>query len=354
MNDFLSDNASGLCPEALEALRGASGGYQVGYGADEETGRAVGLFRELFGGGTEVFFVATGTAANILALASVTRPWERVLCEEYSHVASDESTGPERVTGCRVVTVAAEGRKLSPGDLERRDRGLPRGVHHPAPGAVSISNPTEFGEVYDPDELAALAEASHRLGYRLHVDGARLANAVARLGCAPRALAGDAGVDVLTFGGTKNGLALGEAVLFLPGPEAKEAAARFEYHRKGTGHLLSKHRFVSAPFAAVLEDGAWLRHAARANALAGRLAGGLTAAGMAPRFATEANGVFVPLPEPVRRGLAERGWAFHSPGHPDWGVARFMTSFDTAEARVDQLVRDAADSRAGAAGGAAT
>lgn len=340
MTEFLSDNSSGLCPEALEAIIGSSGGRAVAYGADEATGQAVGALRAMFGAGTEVFFVATGTAANTLGLASLTNRHERILCEQFAHLANDESTAPEHLTGCRLVTIPAGGRKLTPDDLVARDATLARGVHHPTPGVVSVSNPTEFGEVYTAAELGALAEASHRLGYRFHVDGARFANAVAATGRDPRALGVEAGVDAMTFGGTKNGLAMGEAVLFFDGPARDEAARRFPYLRKASGHLLSKHRYVTAPFAAVLEDGAWLRHAAHANAMAARLAAGLSRAGFPPRFPTAANGVFVPLPDPVTAALSARGWAFHTVGDPAWRLARFMTSFDTAPDQVDRLLAD--------------
>lgn len=339
-NDFLSDNSSGLCPEALDAIIQVRGGRAVAYGDDAETARAIGAFRRLFGE-VDVFFVPTGSAANTLALASLTRPWQRILCDEYSHLANDESTGPELQTGCRVVPVMAQGHKLAPADLYDRDSTLLRGVHHPAPGAVTISNPTEFGEVYTPEEVAALAAASHDLGYRIHVDGARFANAVAALGCDPRALTVDAGIDALSFGGTKNGLALGEAVLLFPGQAHRDAVSSFPVLRKRAGHLLSKHRYVSAPFAAVLEDGAWVRHATRANDMAARLSGGLRDAGFPSRFRTEANGVFVSLPQQVRDGLEAAGWGFYPFGDPGWDLSRFMTSFDTDADRVDALVRDA-------------
>jgi threonine aldolase len=341
MSEFLSDNSSGLCPEALAAITGSSGGRAVAYGADGSTARAVDELRALFGADTEVFFVATGTAANTLALASLTDRRERILCEQFAHLATDESTAPEQLTGCRIVTIPADGGKLTPDDLAARDATLGRGVHHPAPGVVTVSNPTEFGEVYTAAELGALVATSHRLGYRFHVDGARFANAVAATGGDPRALSVDAGVDAMTFGGTKNGLAMGEAVLFFTGPARAEAARRFPSLRKASGHLLSKHRYVTAPFAAVLEDGAWLRHAAHANAMATRLATGLTDAGMPPRFPTDTNGVFVTLPDPVRRALTDRGWAFHTVGDPAWRTARFMASFDTTPDRVDRLLADA-------------
>jgi threonine aldolase len=249
--DFVSDNASGLCPEALDAFVAAHDGRAAPYGADEETSRAARAFAEVFGAEVEVFFVATGTAANTLAIASLTRPWQRILCEEFAHLATDESTAPERLTGCRVTTIPAGGRKLSPDHLEQREAALSdRGVHSVAPGVVSISNTTELGEVYTPDEVRALAETAHALGYRIHVDGARFANAVAALGCAPRELTVDAGVDAMSFGGTKNGLAMGEAVVLFPGDHQQEAAALLPTLRKSHGHLLSKHRYVAAPFPA--------------------------------------------------------------------------------------------------------
>ena len=341
--DFVSDNASGLCPEALDAFVAAHGGRAAPYGADEETSRAVRAFAEVFDAEVEVFFVATGTAANTLAIASLTRPWQRILCEEFAHLATDESTAPERLTGCRVTTVPAQGRKLSPDHLEQREAALSdRGVHSVAPGVVSISNPTELGEVYTPAEVVALAQAAHALGYRLHVDGARFANAVAALGCAPRELTVDAGVDAMSFGGTKNGLAMGEAVVLFPGRWQQEAAALLPSLRKSHGHLLSKHRYVAAPFAAVLADGAWLRHAAHANAMAGRLSGGLGDLGCPPGVPTDANGVFVDLEASVEARLREAGWVFHHLGHPQWRLARFMTSFDTQAGRVDELLTDAA------------
>jgi threonine aldolase len=345
MIDFVSDNASGLCPEALDAIVAASGGRAGAYGADDDTARAMSAFAEVFGRETTVFFVATGTAANTLAIASLTRPWQQILCEEFAHLANDESTAPERLTGCRVVTLPAGGRKLTPDDVDRR-AGLPaREVHHPAPGVVSISNPTEFGEVYGPAEVAALADAAHRHGYRLHVDGARFANAVAALDCDPRELSVDAGVDALSLGGTKNGLALGEAVLLFPGPAQADAADAFPTLRKSSGHLLSKHRYVTAPFQAVLADGAWLRHAAHANEMARRLSAGLADLGCPPRFATQANGVFATLDADVDERLRAAGWVFHLFGPPGGQAARFMTSFDTPPERVDALLVDAAETR---------
>ncbi|MEZ4218530.1 MAG: beta-eliminating lyase-related protein [Myxococcota bacterium] len=340
---FQSDNASGLCPEALAALVAANGeGHAPGYGADAATARAAGAFERLFGDDVAVHFVATGTAANTLAVAALVEPWEQVACHVESHWARHESTAPERITGCRTRALGTPGSdRLAPGDLAPLARATPGDVHEPQPGVLTLSNPTELGTLYRPAELRALCERAHALGYRVHVDGARFANAVAALGCAPRALANDCGVDALSFGGTKNGLAFGEAVLFFrQGDDAvrRRASARFPFLRKSTGHLLSKHRFATAPFAAVLESGAWLRHAAHANAMAAALARGLADAGAELRHPVETNGVFARLPERVDRALRAAGYAYHPFGPPEERVQRFLCSFDTTRDDVDALV----------------
>jgi threonine aldolase len=197
--------------------------------------------------------------------------------------------------------------------------------------------------VYAPHEVKALCDAAHEMGYRVHVDGARFANAVAALGCDPRAITGESGVDALSFGGTKNGLAFGEAVVLFPqgdGRDFKAAVEAFPYHRKGTGHLLSKHRFVSAPFAATLADGSWLRHARHANAMAGELSNGLKNLGLGIRFPTEANGVFVQLPQRVDAALQKRGHGYYPFGDPEWNLTRLMCSFDTTIEDVRGLLAD--------------
>jgi threonine aldolase len=272
---FRSDNNSGLCPEALQALVDANDGrHELAYGDDGWTARALAAFAALFGEGTEGGLVATGTAANTLAVAALTEPWQQVVCHELSHWAEHESTAPERFTGCRTRTRGGRGGKLWPEMLAQLDSAADAGVHEPAPGVVTISNPNEMGLVYTPAEVRALAEAAHAAGYRLHVDGARFGNAVAHLGCQPRELTIDAGVDALSFGGTKNGLAMGEAVLFFPqgdGDDHARASRRFPFLRKSAAHLVSKHRFIAAPFCAVLRDEIWLRHAAHANAMAAQL-----------------------------------------------------------------------------------
>ncbi|QOJ16244.1 MAG: threonine aldolase [Phycisphaeraceae bacterium] len=356
MRTFRSDNNAGLCPEALRAMIDANdGSHQVGYGDDVFTARAVAAFHDLFGHEAAVFFVATGTAANTLTVTALTEPWQRVLCHAHSHLSDDESTAPERFSHCRMTVIRTESSKLTVEDVQEYG-GMTRGdVHQPAPGVLSISNPTEFGTVYTPDETAAICEAAHRMGYRVHVDGARFANAVAHLGCDPRELTVSAGVDALSFGGTKNGLAFGEAVLFFPQGDRSlftRAVGTFPFHRKGTGHLLSKHRFVAAPFEAVLRSGAWLHHAAHANRMALMLSEALRDTGVSVRFPTQANGVFASLAPTVESALRARGHQFYTFGEPSWNMARFMCSHDTHEDDVRGLAMDAAKAIGGAAASA--
>lgn len=359
MRTFRSDNNAGLCPEAMQAIQDANDhSHVMGYGDDAWSARAVDAFKAIFGEDTGVFFVATGTAANTLAIASLTQPWEQVLCHAHSHYNDDESTAPERLTHCRTVQIhpgnggdggdagagGNRGSKIMPEDLARAASKSRGDVHQAQPGVLTISNTTEFGTVYSPAEVQALCVMAHDAGYRVHMDGARFANAVAALGCDPRELTVDAGLDALSFGGTKNGLAFGEAVLFFPqgdGAVRRRACETFPFHRKGTGHLLSKHRFVSAPFAATLADSTWLRHASHANAMAKRLGEGLAAMGLTPRFAVEANAVFVTLPDRVDRALRAAGHGYYGFGEPEWNLSRLMCSFNTDAADVDALLEDA-------------
>jgi threonine aldolase len=340
----------------MKALVDANRGHSLGYGDDDWTARAIAQFRRVFGDDTQVFFVATGTAANTLAVASLTRQWQRVLCYDQSHWNDDESTAPERLTQCRTATIEPREPKrnsrIAPDQLARPG-ATTRGVHQPQPGVVTISNPTEFGEVYAPEDVRALADAAHDLGFALHVDGARFANAVAtvmdRHGLpeteAARSLTIDAGVDAISFGGTKNGLALGEAVLFFPqgdGSRCEEATRTFPYHRKSTGHLLSKHRFVSAPLAATLEEGAWVRHAAHANRMATLLDDGLGSLGVHVAYSVDANAVFPVLESALDSSLRARGHSYYAFGPVGWNIARFMCSFDTSEDEVRALLNDVA------------
>jgi len=221
-------------------------------------------------------------------------------------------------------------------------------VHQPQPGVVTISNPTEYGTVYSPNEMRELCALAHARGYRAHVDGARFANAVASLECDPRDLSTLPGVDALSFGGTKNGLACGEAVIFFPQGDRtafERARSTFEFHRKGTGHLLSKHRFLAAPFAAVLRDGIWLNHASRANAMARRLADGLDRLGFEPAHPVQVNAVFVRLDDDVHASLVKSGHGYYPFGRGGQRTYRLMCSFDTRAEDVDRFLADLASAR---------
>jgi threonine aldolase len=357
-----SDNNAGLCPEAAHAIIACASGHAVGYGDDHYTARAVSAIRKLFGDNTEVFFVATGTAANTLAIASLTEPWQSVLCHHEAHWAEDESTAPERFTGCRTSVIHPSGpqpSKLTPADIERAADASRGGVHQPAPGALTISNATEFGTIYTPDEIRALCDTAHALDRIVHIDGARFANAVAHLaattGAKPaeicRAMTADAGLDALSLGGTKAGMALGEAVVFFPNEFNRRdgrfdrAVRAFPYLRKGAGHLLSKHRFVTAPFAAMLESGAWVGHAAHANATAQRLAQGLTDLGYPIAHPVESNAVFVTLTTTQHERLTARGHGYYLFGPQKNRLARLMCSFDTTTEDIDAFLNDANDAR---------
>ena len=344
MRTFHSDNNSGLCPEALQAIIDANKGHAVAYGDDPFTDAAVAELRRIFGDRVEAYFVATGTAANALAVAALTEPWQQVICHTHSHHNTKESTAPERIAQCRTVSVHSNATKLVPEDLARARIGPGEYVHEPQAGVVTITNPTEFGTMYTAEETASLCDAAHAAGFHVHVDGARFANAVAALGCDPRDLTARAGVDSMSFGGTKNGLACGEAVVLFPqgdGRSFERARQTFPFHQMSLGHLMSKHRFICAPFAATLRDGAWLHHATHANRMAARLGGGLQRLGFEIRFPTQTNGVFVTFCDATDKALRRAGHAYYPFGDPDWGMYRLMCSFDTQGDEVDALIADA-------------
>jgi threonine aldolase len=260
---FASDNNAPVAPEILEAILAANVGDAIGYGDDEWTARATARFREHFGDSTEVYFAFNGTGANVAALSSLLRPWEAVLCPATAHLQTDECGAFERFSGSKVVPIATADGKLRPQDVEPYLHAG-HGVHFPQPRAISISQATEFGGLYERHEIEELCAFAHRHGLLVHVDGARIANAAAALGTTPRALTVDAGVDVLTFGGTKNGMMLGEAICFFE-PSLHAGAAPFV--QKQAMQLASKMRYVSAQFEALLDGGRWLKYAAAANAM---------------------------------------------------------------------------------------
>ena len=330
-HSFGSDNHSGVHPAVLAALAAANEGHAPAYGADAVTARATGLVRDHLGGGAEVAFVFNGTGANLVGLALALRPWQHVVCTATAHIAVDECGGPERLLGTKLVELRTPDGKLTP-DLVRASVSGVGDEHRTQPGAVSITQSTELGTVYTPAEIRALADTAHELGMVLHLDGARLANAAASLGVPLAAVTTDRGVDVLSFGGTKNGLLGAEAVVVL----RPELAPGLAYARKQLGQLGSKGRFLAAQFAALLEGDLWLRNAGNANAMARRLEAGVRALpGADVAWPVQANAVFVRLPAEMARA-AETFGAY--PPDEVTGLVRLMCSWDTDEADVDALL----------------
>jgi threonine aldolase len=331
---FASDNYAGICPEAWEAMQAANGGSAPAYGDDMWTQRAADAFRTLFETECEIFFAFNGTAANSLALASLCQSYHSVICSSSAHVETDECGAPEFFSnGSKLLVAPTDDGKLTPEAVRALATGR-ADIHFPKPRVVTITQPTETGQVYTVAEIEALSATCRELGLKLHMDGARFAHACAYLGCAPADLTWRAGVDVLCFGGTKNGMAVGEAVLFFD----RALAEDFDYRCKQAGQLASKMRFLSAPWVGMLESGAWLRNAAHGNACAARLAAVIRdVPGLELMFPVEANGVFVRAPEPVLDGLRARGWRFYT---FIGGGARFMFAWDAVPARVDQLAAD--------------
>ncbi len=343
---FASDNFAGICPEALAALIEANSGHAPSYGADAWTAEATRLVREIFETDCEVFFVFNGTAANSLSLASACESFDATLCHEHAHIFTDECGAPTFFAhGTTLTPMSGEHGKVAPAAVSRAATGR-RDVHHSKARALSLTQSTELGTVYSIPEIAALTETARRHGLAVHMDGARFANAVASLGAAPRAITWEAGVDVLSLGGTKNGLPFGEAVVFFN----RELARDFEYRRKQGGQLASKMRFLAAPWIGLLRDGTWLRHAAHANAMAAELERGLRALpGVQIAHPRQANAVFATLPPALAAALREKGWLFYNDVDPD-RAARLMCSWDTTSEDVAAFLRDAADAHPGSSG----
>ena len=331
---FASDNYAGMCPDAWQAMDVANRGHATSYGDDPWTARAADAFRTLFETECEVYFVFNGTAANSLALASLCQSYHSVICGDLSHVETDECGAPEFFSnGSKLLAAPGKQGKLTPESIhelatKRQD------IHYPKPRAVTITQATETGRVYSLDELAELAEMCRRHRLLLHMDGARFANACASLGCTPADLSWRSGVDVLCFGGTKNGMAVGEAVLFFD----RKLATDFDYRCKQAGQLASKMRFLSAPWVGMLENGAWLRNAEHANLCARRFAARVREIpGISVAQPVEANAVFLAAGDHVFDRLRERGWRFYS---FIGGAARFMFAWDSDLSRIDELACD--------------
>lgn len=331
---FASDNYSGAHPDILAAIATANGGHCGAYGHDVYSEHLQTLMQAHFGDKAQAFPVFNGTGANVLALQAALPRWGAVICSDSAHVHHDESTAPQAVGGFKLWTVSGENGKLTPEAIMREAHGY--GFEHRAqPLAVSITQCTELGTVYTPDEIRAISACCREHGMLLHMDGARLANAAVSLGVSLREITTDAGVDILSFGGTKNGLLLGECVVVLnPAPFADSLT----YLRKMNMQLASKMRFICAQFIALLENDLWREPAAQSNRMAARLAKGLQdLPGVRLMYPVQANGVFVQLPPGVADAVRQKTFFY------DWdqeGTVRLMCSFDTTEAHVDALLAD--------------
>jgi threonine aldolase len=342
---FASDNYSGICPEAWTAMAEANLGHAPAYGDDVWTTKASDAFRALFETECEVFFAFNGTAANSLALASLCQSYHSVICSETAHVETDECGAPEFFSnGSKLLIARSSDGKLT-SEAIRAIATNRSDIHFPKPRVVTITQPTETGLVYGLDELKAISAVCRELGLSLHMDGARFANACASLGCKPADMTWRAGVDVLCFGGTKNGMATGEAILFFNPKLAED----FDYRCKQAGQLASKMRFLSAPWVGMLESGAWLRNAAHGNACAQRLKLKLDGVPQLDiMFPVQANAVFIRMPDRVAPALRDRGWRFYT---FIGGGARFMFAWDADPRRVDELAADIAQVAAARAAG---
>jgi threonine aldolase len=334
-HEFASDNTAPICPEAWAALQEANTDYATAYGEDRWTARVCDRIREIFETDCDVYFVFTGTAANALALAQLCRSFRSIICHRTAHIQTDECGAPEFFTGgSKLLLVGGGNGKIDNGQT----KGLlarANELHSHKPGAISISQATEFGTVYTREEIATITDIARANQLLLHMDGARFANAVASLNCAPRTITWEVGVDVLCFGGTKNGTAAGELVIFFN----KKISREFDYRVKQAGQLGSKMRFLAAPWIGLLAGDVWLRNARHANRAAHQLAHYLQRkANVEVVFPVEANAVFVRMNDEVARGIQARGWRFYKFIEPD--VYRLMCSWATTESDIGDFIRD--------------
>jgi threonine aldolase len=337
--NFGSDNVAGAAPEIMAAIEAANRGAAMPYGNDPITKRLDAIFSDLFEHPVAVFPVATGSAANALALAAMTPPHGAIYCHADAHIQNDECGAPEFFSaGAKLVPLQGRDGKISPDDLAAALDNAGIGVvHHVQPASLSLSNETELGTLYRPAEVKALADVAHKFGLKVHMDGARFANALAALGCSPADLSWRAGIEALSFGATKGGALAAEAVLFFD-PSLAEG---FGYRRKRSAHLFSKMRFVSAQLEAYVKDGLWLRLASHANAMAARLARGLASLpGVTLLHPVEANEIFARIPEGAIEGAFAEGYYFYRRGDVTAAGARcrLVCAFDTRQADVDGLL----------------
>ncbi len=332
---FGSDNYAGICPEAWQALEAANSGHAVAYGDDPFTERAVELIRDWFEVDCEVFFTFNGTAANALALASACQSYHAVICHEHAHVQTDECGAPEFFAGgIKLLPIAGDQGKLSVEGIEARIKQR-TDVHFSKTRAISLTQATEVGTVYTVEEVRDLAELAHRDGLTVHMDGARFANALVTQGVTASTATWRTGVEMLSLGGTKIGLPVGDVVVFFN----KKLAEGFAHRRKQAAQLCSKMRFLSAPWVGMLENDAFLRNARHANTMAQRLRAGLEQInGLQITFPTEANSVFVDMPATLRESLYARGWKFYALIGDS--ICRLMCAWDTQAEDVDAFVAD--------------
>jgi len=330
---FASDNNAEVHPEILKEIEAVNKGHVVGYGNDIYTEQAKKLFKEQLGNDTEVFFVFTGTAANVLGISTVTHSWNSIIAAETAHLEQDECGAPEKFTGCKVLTVSTPDGKITPELIKKHLHGFDF-EHHAQPKVISITQSTEMGTVYSVPEIKKLADLAHSLGMYLHMDGARIANAAVSLGLPFKAFTTDAGVDVLSFGGTKNGMMTGEAVCFLkPG-----LSADFKYIRKQGMQLASKMRFISGQYIAYFRNDLWKKCASHANEMAALLSGKLS--GISQLKITQhvqSNGVFIIIPHDVAEKVRQQ--YFFYPWNEITSEYRLMTSWDTTEEDIEEFVK---------------
>jgi threonine aldolase len=332
---FASDNYSPLCPEALDYFLQANDNHQRPYGDDRWTEMACGEFRRIFNTHCEIFFVTTGTAANALSLSAMCQSYHSIICHPLAHIETDECGAPEFYSnGAKLLLADDTDGKLTPDAIaaifHARDD-----IHYPKPQTVSITEATETGRVYKPEEIAAIGKVCRELGLTLHMDGARFANAVASLNVQPEELTWKSGVDVLSMGGTKNGMAFCEAVVFFN----KTLAQEFDFRCKQSGHLISKMRYSSAQWYGMLKTGAWLKHAAHANNMAELLEKKLkTIDTIKLLYPREANSLFITMPQEKANAMEEKGWLFYD--FIAGGGYRLVCSWDTEESTIDEFIND--------------
>jgi threonine aldolase len=319
---FASDNNSGVHPDILKALQEVNNGHVTGYGTDVYTEKAIGIFREYFGEETDVYFVFNGTGANVLSISTLSDSFHSVICPSTAHIMTDECGAPEKISGCKLIPIISNDGKLTPELILPHLHGFDF-EHHSQPKIISISQTTELGTVYTVDEIKSITELAHFYGMYVHLDGARISNAAASLNLPFRTFTKDAGIDVVSFGGTKNGMMFGEAVLFFN----KELSTNAKYLRKQSTQLYSKMRFIAAQFIAYFNDNLWLKNATHSNSMAKILAREVEKLGVKITQRVDSNGIFAILDDEIRDKLQKE--FFFYPWDENKHEVRWMTSFDT-------------------------